>query len=159
VLRSTSFSLMALTACAATPATQTAVLTLENGASVAITETYTRWPEARRALRLTLRGGATELLPLSDAGGRLGSPSLNVYRDGPRRLVVAGERDCVEFDVRLGGGAYCRLDVRCTRPGLRYLGRFDWMNGVDGPGERDFSLGFRYLPAEQAAGSPACPTP
>jgi hypothetical protein len=140
---------------------RTARHTLEfSGAVVAVTQRFRAWPIADRTFTLTGLDGRVLSLRLHKGGGALGNTGVNLFAADGDRYYVLSERDCVEFDPVRFVARYCAYRPACESgsvSGLRYLGRFDWMNGFDRPG-RTFGLAFRYLPAEDAVEAGSCPT-
>jgi hypothetical protein len=133
-----------------------------SGATISIREEYPPgWPIANRTFSLTGANGVRRSLPLHPGGGTAGNQSLNLFvtegTDGDHYLLTS-ERDCIEFDPVRVTAKGCLKRPPCANnhlSGATYLGRFDWMNGIDPP-KGEFRLAFRFLGPEDALESGSC---
>lgn len=137
-----------------------------SGATIRIWEQYAKTkppapPPAvpQRTFVLTGAAGRTVQLDLHDGGGSPGAGILNLFVADQARYFLIGAQDCIEFDPLRVQAKLCQARPPCRQAkvsGPIYLGRFDWMKGVD-PQKGGFTVAFRFLPAEDALESGSCP--
>jgi hypothetical protein len=129
-----------------------------SGAIVSITESNRRGPVADRTFHLQGANGKNLYLRFHKGGGTMGNSSLNLFSGKSDQFFIVSERDCVEFDPVKVTSTFCSNRPPCNNGavvGLKYLGRFDWMNAFDSPKGR-FRYAFRYLPSLDASESGSC---
>jgi hypothetical protein len=116
-----------------------------------LAETPIKYGDVAMHRNLTFSAKNTRRSALQLQDDRDGNASTNLYHATNGYYVFVSKKDCVTFDPTAFRAHLCdQHDL--TKSNLHYLGRFDWMNGVD---NGKFELRFRYEPADQAKEDPS----